>query len=97
CAFRFHLAPGLETRIRSDGIVEVADKINGARLLIVYQKPDHQRGQSIATDLETKLEPRFSSNDYGAKKPSISPCRTVRTALPYTAHVAIIPASAKAN
>ena len=97
CAFRFHLAPGLETRIRSDGIVEVCDKINGARLLIVYQKPDHQRGQSIANDLETKLEPRFSSNDYGAKKPSVSACWSVRTALPYSAHFAIIPVCAKEN
>ncbi len=97
CAFRFHLAPGLETRIRSDGIVEVCDKINGARLLIVYQKPDHQRGQSIANDLETKLEPRFSSNDYGAKKPSVSACWSVRTALPYSAHFAIIPVCATEN
>jgi len=95
CAFRFHLAPGLETRIRSDGIVEVCDKINGARLLIVYQKPDHQRGQSIANDLETTLEPRFSSNDYGAKEPSTSACWSVRTALPYSAHFAIIPVCAK--
>ena len=97
CAFRFHIAPGLETRIRPDGIVEVSDKINGARLLIAYQQPDHQRGQSIASELETKLEPQFSSNDYGAKEPSISACWSVRTALPYGAHFAIIPVCAKEN
>ena len=99
CAFRFHIAPGLTTRIRRDGIVEVCDKINGARLLIAYQKPDHQREQSIpnGTDLEAKLEPLFSSNDYGAKEPSISACWNARTALPYSAHFAIIPVCAKEN
>ena len=97
CAFRFHLAPGLETRIRPDGIVEVCDKMSGARLLIAYQKPDHQRGQTIANDVETSLEPRFSSNDYGAKEPSISACWRVRAALPYSAHFAIIPVCAKEN
>ncbi len=99
CAFRFHIAPGLETRIRPDGIVEVCDKMNGTRLLIAYRKPDQQRGQSNAnrTDLEAKLEPRFSSNDYGAKLPSISACWSLRTALPYSAHFAIIPVCAKEN
>jgi hypothetical protein len=97
CVFRFHLAPGLETRIRPDGIVEGCDKINGARLFIAYQKPEHLGGQSIANDPETKLEPRFSSNDYGAKEPSMSACWSVRTALPYRAHFAIIPVRAKEN
>ncbi|PYS36572.1 MAG: hypothetical protein DMF75_00630 [Acidobacteria bacterium] len=98
-AFRFHIGPGLETRIRPDGIVEACDKINGARLLIAYQKPDDQRRQSMVnrTDLEAKLEPRSSSNDYGAKKPSISACWSARTALPYSAHFAIIPVCAKEN
>ncbi len=99
CSFRFHFAPGLETRIRPDGIVEACDKMNGARLLIAYQKPNNQRGKYIADrpNLEAKLEPQFSSNDYGAKKPSISACWSVRTALPYSAHFAIIPVCAKEN
>jgi len=33
-SFRFHFAPGLETKVRADGMIEVGDKMNGARLLI---------------------------------------------------------------
>jgi len=99
CAFRFHLAAGLETRIRSNGTVEASDKMTGARLLISYQKPDQERGQPIANNIdpEAHLESQFSANDYGAKEASISACWTVHATLPYRAYFAIIPVCAKDN
>jgi Heparinase II/III-like protein/Heparinase II/III N-terminus len=80
-AFRFHFAPGLETSVRSDGFVEVCDKMNGARLLIV--------ASGLAA--EPILESRFSSRDYGAKAPSTSVCWTVRAAVPFTAQFTLVP------
>jgi hypothetical protein len=79
--FRFHLRPALETSIRPDGTIEVCDKMNGARLLIVAS------GQTA----EPNLEPQFSSRDYGAKEPSESVCWAVRVALPVTAQFMLIP------
>jgi hypothetical protein len=80
-AFRFHLAPGLETTIRSDGSIEACDKMTGARLLIVA------RGITVPAELEE----RFSSRDYGAKQPSVSVCWRLRTGLPFTGHFGIAP------
>jgi hypothetical protein len=88
-SFRFHLAPGLETKIRPDGIVEVWDKMSGARLMIVCQKPDRQGGPS--SGIEPKLESRFSSNDYGAKQPSVSVCWTTRESASLKVKFALIP------
>jgi hypothetical protein len=80
-AFRFHLAPGLEASVRSDGIIDLWDKMSGARLLIVASGLD---GKSL-------LEPRFSSRDYGARRQSASVCWRLRTALPLTAYFCIVP------
>lgn len=80
-SFRFHFAPGLETSIRSDGMIEVCDKMNGARLLIV----------ASGTNAEPILESRFSSRDYGAKEPSVSVCWTVSAAAPFAAQFALVP------
>jgi hypothetical protein len=90
-SFRFHLAPGLETKIRPDGIVEVWDKMSGARLLIVCQKLDREVGPG-ANRIEAKpvLESQFSSNDYGAKQPSDSVCWTTRGSLPLKAEFALV-------
>ncbi|HMJ24881.1 MAG TPA: alginate lyase family protein [Pyrinomonadaceae bacterium] len=85
-AFRFHLAPGLDTSIRADGTVEVCDKMNGARLLIVA------RGLAA----EPVLESRFSSRDYGSKAPSVSVCWSVRSALPVNAQFILFPVRAGA-
>jgi hypothetical protein len=82
-AFRFHLASGLETSVRSDGIIEVWDKMNDARLLIV------SRGLG-----KPVLEPRWSSRDYGAKEASVSVCWNLRTSLPFTAYFCIVPVGA---
>ncbi len=80
-SFRFHVAPGLETKVRADGIIEVCDKMNGARLLIA------------ASELETEpvLESRFSSRDYGAKAPSVTVCWTARKSAPFAARFALVP------
>jgi hypothetical protein len=86
-AFRFHLAPGLETSVRSDGSVEACDKMSGARLLIV----------ASGLDLKPELEPRFSSRDYGARQQSASVCWRLRPALPLTAYFCIIPIASGEN
>lgn len=87
-SFRFHFAPGLETRVRSDGFVEVRDKINGARLLILA------RELNVAPAIQPELEARFSSRDYGAKEPSVSACWSVRTVLPFALNFVIVPVCA---
>ena len=86
-SFRFHFAPGLITRVRAEGIVEVWDKMNSARLLIVAH----------GTKVQPQLESRFSSVDYGAKGPSISACWSLHTVLPFIARFAIIPIRADEN
>ena len=80
-AFRFHLAPELKVKVRPDGIIEVCDKMSGGRLLIVASGITVQAG----------LEERFSSRDYGEKKPSVSACWSLRTALPFTAYFGMVP------
>jgi hypothetical protein len=79
--FRFHFATGLETKVRAEGMIEVCDKINGARLLIA----------ASGVSPEPVLESRFSSRDYGAKERSVSACWTVRDAVPLTARFALVP------
>lgn len=80
-AFRFHLAPELEATVCSNGSIEARDKMTGARLLIVA------KGITVPTGLEE----RFSSRDYGAKRPSVSVCWKLRSALPLTAYFGIVP------
>ena len=55
--------------------------MNGVRLMIAAS------GLSVKADLENQ----FSSNDYGAKQPSVSVCWTVRAPLPAKAQFALIP------
>jgi hypothetical protein len=80
-AFRFHFAPELETSIRPDGTIEVCDKMNGARLLIVAN----------GLTAEPALESRFSSRDYGAKEASVSVCWTVQAVVPFAARFVLVP------
>ena len=91
--FRFHLAPGLETKVRPDGIADACDKMNGARLLIVCQKPERKRGQVEGSDIEVKAESefQFSSRDYGERAPSTSVYWTIRGATPFDLQFALIP------
>ena len=80
-SFRFHFAPGLETKVRTDGMIEIRDKVNGARLLIA----------ASGVNAEPVLESRFSSRDYGTKESSVSVCWTVRGSVPMTARFALVP------
>jgi hypothetical protein len=83
--FRFHFAPGLESVVRSDGIVEVCDRLHGVRLLI-------RAGEANTWVVRPpELETQFSSSNYGEKEPSISACWFGRTALPYELHFVMVP------
>jgi hypothetical protein len=106
--FRFHLAPNLDSKVRTDGIVEVCDKMAGVRLLIVCQKPDPgvsgraarlgwggKGGQAL--ECEPILEPRFSSTDYGQKEPSVSICWRVKSAAPLRMDFMLIPIRGSEN
>jgi hypothetical protein len=81
-SFRFHLAPGLEVTTR-DEIVEALDAKSGARLFIA----------SLDLKMKPALEQLFASNDYGAKRPSLSACWAVRARPPFKARWAIVPLS----
>ena len=93
--FRFHLAPNVDAKVRTDAMVEVCDKMSGARLLIVCQKPDRRGGQ--AAESSAVLEPRFSSRDYGEKEASVSACWTVQGAAPLPMEFMLIPIRASEN
>jgi Heparinase II/III N-terminus/Heparinase II/III-like protein len=80
-AFRFHFAPGLESRVRPDGVVEVSDKRNRARLLI----------STNGLAVKPELEARFSSRDYGKKLPSQAVCWKDRRPLPLTVRFILVP------
>jgi hypothetical protein len=71
--------------VRPDGIVEAIDTTSDARLLIAaYELNEIQA-------LRPELEARFSSSDYGTKKPSMSACWSVRTGLPFELNFVIVP------
>lgn len=84
-SFRFHFAPGLETSVRSDGFVDVRDRIDGARLLIAGYE------LNVAHARQPELEARFSSRDYGAKEASVSVRWSFRTGLPFELNFVIVP------
>jgi hypothetical protein len=86
-SFRFHFAPGLISTVRPDGIVEVLDKNNGARLLI----------SMYGLEAKPQLESRFSSRDYGNKQPSQSVCWKARAMAPMSAKFSLVPVAAGEN
>ncbi len=83
--FRFHFAPGLETSVRSDGMVKVFDKMDGARLLI------HAGKLNVPSAGPPELDARFSSQNYGKKEPSVSACWFVHAALPFAMSFVMVP------
>ena|SRR5580765_4766917 len=87
CVFRFHFAPGLESKSRDDGIVEVWDKMSDARLLIMTSDPS----------VKPELEARFSSRDYGAKDVSVSACWTIEASVPIRFTWVIVPVCNRDN
>lgn len=84
---RFHFAPGLNAKIRSDGMVEVKDERNGARLLIACQPREGEQPSASGPS----LEPGFSSNDYGHKEASVSVCWSDRAPLPFSRSYRLVP------
>lgn len=78
--FRFHFASGLKVRAL-DEMVEALDERSGARLFIA----------PLDMNLKPELEDLFTSNDYGAKSPSLAACWTVRASIPLQARWAIVP------
>src|SRR5437660_1028459 len=64
-SFRFHVAPGVDAKVRPDGTVELYDKISSARLLVSCQKLDREGGHLAekATDINPVLESQSSSHD----------------------------------
>ncbi|HET6670002.1 MAG TPA: alginate lyase family protein [Pyrinomonadaceae bacterium] len=86
-SFRFQFAPGLETNVSSDGVVELFAKTSGARLLIGTTK-------NIVQVQQPELEARFSSRDYGSKEASASARWSLRSVLPFALSFVIVPVSA---
>jgi Heparinase II/III N-terminus/Heparinase II/III-like protein len=84
-AIRFHFGPGLETRVRPNGMIEVCDKMNGSRLLI------EGRPANAESSPGAELEEKFSSSDYGAKEPSVAGVWKVRTRLPFAMRFVLVP------
>jgi hypothetical protein len=80
-SFRFHLASGLKVGVR-DEMVAARDEQSGATLFIA----------PLDLRVKPELEGVFTSNDYGAKHPSLSACWTVRAHVPLRALWAIVPA-----
>jgi hypothetical protein len=78
--FRFHFASGLEVRVRNE-MVEALDERGGARLFVA----------PLDMNMKPELEELFTSNDYGAKSPSLAACWTVRARVPLKAPWAIVP------
>lgn len=82
--FFFHFAPGTQASVRSAQIVEVCDKMTGARLLICPLNL-----QETAT-----LEPRWSSRDYGEKRESQAACWTIGAHAPLVVRWVLVPVCA---
>ncbi len=84
CRFLFHFAPGTDLRLRADKIVEVCDKMTGARLLV----------SPLDVKEAATIEARWSSRDYGSKIQSQAACWTVRAHAPLVARWALVPVCA---
>jgi uncharacterized heparinase superfamily protein len=86
-SFRFHVAPGVDAKVRRDGTVELYDKISSARLLVSCQPREGGQPSSI----EPILESQFSSHDYGQKAESVSVCWAMQAAAPLEVQFTLIP------
>ncbi|MGI8735075.1 MAG: alginate lyase family protein [Pyrinomonadaceae bacterium] len=84
-SFRFHFAGGLETKVRSDGFVDVCDRTRGGRLLIAAYEPN------AAQALQPELESRFSSRHYGSREVSAAAHWSLRSGLPFVLNFVIVP------
>lgn len=79
--FCFHIAPGLEVFPKVEGVTEVRDNDNNARLLIA----------SLDLKEEPAGEPRWFSRDYGAKLRSVALCWTLEAEAPLNVRWLLVP------
>ncbi len=79
--FCFHIAPGLEVLSKPDGLSEIRDHENNARLLIA----------TLDLKAEPAVEPRWFSRDYGSKLPSVALCWSVETEAPLRVRWLLVP------
>lgn len=91
-AFRWHVAPGIETKKTADECVELIDPKTRASLLIAVPKSEPDEKQ--ATQSELLIEPQFASIDYGAKREAVSACWRLKSTLPVTRRFFLIPIDA---
>jgi uncharacterized heparinase superfamily protein len=79
--FCFHIAPGLEVLPKADGLTEIGDNENNARLLIA----------SLDLRKEPAAEPRWFSRDYGTKIPSVALCWKLEAEAPLHVRWLLVP------
>lgn len=79
--FCFHIAPGLEIRPKGNGLTEIRDNENNARLIIASL--DLKEGPAA--------EPRWFSRDYGAKVPSVALCWKLEAEAPLHVRWLLVP------
>lgn len=79
--FCFHIAPGLEILPKADGLTEIRDNENDARLLIATVDLKEAPGS----------ESRWFSRDYGSKLPSVALCWTVEAEAPLRVRWLLVP------
>ena len=99
--FCFHIAPGLEVLPEADGLTEIRDNENNARLLIasleLREEPAAERDlkEGPATRVNWKegpaVESRWFSRDYGSKLPSVALCWTVEAEAPLRVRWLLVP------
>jgi hypothetical protein len=82
--FVFHAAPGRGAGLIDDSTVEINDAATGARLLIA----------SLDSLPGVKLEPRWSSRDYGSKVETVAACWTLRAPAPLESRWLLAPVGA---
>lgn len=81
--FVFHAAPGREVRVEG-AYVEILDDASGARLLVI---PLKEFG-------EVRVEPRWSSRDYGSREESAAAVWKLRAAAPLEVNWLLVPVCA---
>lgn len=79
--FCFHIAPGLEVLPKADGLTEIRDNENNARLLIA----------SLDLKEEPAAGPRWFSRDYGSKLPSVALCWKLEAEAPLHVRWLLVP------
>lgn len=82
--FRFHAAPGRETRVRDGSTIEIRDGAEGARLLVA----------SLDSIEGAALERRWASREYGSREATLSARWTLSARAPLTVRWLLVPVRA---